>query len=642
MNASSFDRVTAALEGAGRLVRYRGEQQAVAQCPAHDDHDPSLSIRHMGQQVNLHCFVGCDNNDVVDALGLTMADLFDDPKGPRYEYRDQLDGIVKSVRRTPDKQFIQSGKTKVSILYRLPQVIEAVKAGRTIYLVEGEKDVEALETIGAVATTAPMGASNVGKVDMAPLHGATVVAIVDKDAAGQKWASKVHDALDGKARSLTFKQAAVGKDAADHLTADRALDELEDLKLDDPDTEPMPRLWRATDLAGIKQPEWLAKDRLPKSAVTILVGDEGIGKSLLWVWIIAAVTTGKPLTEFGIPARVPGVVVLVLTEDEWSYTVRPRLEVAGADLDMIRVICTDVDGAGAPVFPRDMHLLTSMDEPPALVVVDAFLDTVPGNLQLRDPQQARRALHPWKETATITKAAIMLLTHTNRVDSKNARDKYGITSELRKKARMTLFAQQDDDGNMVVGPDKSNITGSVPASKFTIQPVQKFEPTLDHDGTVPLLTYIGESNMTARDYIEANYATQHGEDADERDEAATWLREYLIDQGGSAPAGDVIKKAQAVGLAKTTLTRARKRAGVTTGKSGMAGGWVWTLEESTPPEESTEGTEGTASRDMDSSVPSVVPSVDVGHCTECHHTLTNNSSVTPGLCIRCADERKAS
>jgi hypothetical protein len=34
--------------------------------------------------------------------------------------------------------------------------------------------------------------------------------------------------------------------------------------------------------------------------------------------------------------------------------VRPRLDVAGADLDMIRVICIDKDGSGAPIFPRDL------------------------------------------------------------------------------------------------------------------------------------------------------------------------------------------------------------------------------------------------------------------------------------------------
>jgi hypothetical protein len=72
---------------------------------------------------------------------------------------------------------------------------------------------------------------------------------------------------------------------------------------------------------------------------------EGIGKSLFWVWLVAYITTGTAFPGFGIPAREPGLVVLVLTEDDWSKDVRPRLELAGADLGMIKVICTDTDGS---------------------------------------------------------------------------------------------------------------------------------------------------------------------------------------------------------------------------------------------------------------------------------------------------------
>ena len=47
-----------------------------------------------------------------------------------------------------------------------------------------------------------------------------------------------------------------------------------------------------------------------------------------------------------------------------------------------------------------MELITEADPKPDLVVVDAWLDTVPASLQVKDPQQARIALHPWKDAAT--------------------------------------------------------------------------------------------------------------------------------------------------------------------------------------------------------------------------------------------------
>jgi DNA primase len=49
----------------------------VARCPAHDDKDPSLSLREADDgRVLLHCFAGCPAYDVVTAVGLELSDLF--------------------------------------------------------------------------------------------------------------------------------------------------------------------------------------------------------------------------------------------------------------------------------------------------------------------------------------------------------------------------------------------------------------------------------------------------------------------------------------------------------------------------------------------------------------------------------------
>ena len=61
------------------------------------------------------------------------------------------------------------------VLYSLPRVIEAVAAGRTIYVVEGEKDVHAIERAGEVATCNPGGAGKWREDYSAALAGAKVV-----------------------------------------------------------------------------------------------------------------------------------------------------------------------------------------------------------------------------------------------------------------------------------------------------------------------------------------------------------------------------------------------------------------------------------------------------------------------------------
>src|SRR5437879_13763250 len=55
-------------------------------CPAHNDHDPSLSIT-TGQdgRLLLLCRAGCSTEAVIAALGLTVADLFPEPTGPAHQ-----------------------------------------------------------------------------------------------------------------------------------------------------------------------------------------------------------------------------------------------------------------------------------------------------------------------------------------------------------------------------------------------------------------------------------------------------------------------------------------------------------------------------------------------------------------------------
>jgi len=340
----------------------------------------------------------------------------------------------------------------------------------------------------------------------------------------------------------------------------------------------LPRLWHATDLKPAAPPRWLAKGRLPLAAISLLVGDEGIGKSLLWVLIAGAVTTGKALPAFGIPARDPSRILLVCTEDDWTTTVRPRLDVAGADLSMVDVICIEDDGSGAPVFPRDLHLISHAGTTWALIVVDAWLDTVAAGLSVRDPQQARQALHPWKEIASATDAAVLLLTHTNRVASTNPRDRYGATGELRKKARMTLFAQADEDGHLVVGPEKTNTAAPIPATVFSITAVQHFPPSEDNDGTVPILTYVGESEMTAREHLAAT--AEVGGDEPGGNPARSFVHSYLMKEGGEALAFDVLKAGRGSGFGDQELKDARRRhrnPRIESRKSSFGDGWVWAI-----------------------------------------------------------------
>jgi AAA domain len=334
-----------------------------------------------------------------------------------------------------------------------------------------------------------------------------------------------------------------------------------------------PRVWDAVDLKASEQPRWLANGRLPRAAVSLLLGDEGIGKSLLWVLLVAHITTGKPFEGFGIPAREPGLVVLVITEDDWSTAVLPRLEAVGADLNMIKIICTEQDGSGSPVFPNDIELIDAIEPSPEMVVVDCWLDTVPAGKKVSDAQQARQVLHPWKESANRIGSAVLLLGHTNRMSSANPREKYGATYALRQKARMTLFAQLDEDGHLQVGPEKANGAAILPASTFKVDTVSRFCPTDEHDGRVPLLTYVGESAKTAREHLADNYASNR--DTGGQDDATGWLAALL----GPGPrwSTDVHRAREAAGISEKKLKLAKRRLNVESARAEADGPWFMRL-----------------------------------------------------------------
>ncbi|HVX19209.1 MAG TPA: hypothetical protein VHA73_14355 [Acidimicrobiales bacterium] len=106
------------------------------------------------------------------------------------------------------------------VLYRLPQVMDAKRTRKMIFVVEGEKDADALAAAGVVATCNPGGALKWRPAHTAYLAGAERVTIVaDRDAIGRRHAKQLYDALRPVVENIVVKIAKEGKDASDHLAA---------------------------------------------------------------------------------------------------------------------------------------------------------------------------------------------------------------------------------------------------------------------------------------------------------------------------------------------------------------------------------------------------------------------------------------
>ena len=349
-----------------------------------------------------------------------------------------------------------------------------------------------------------------------------------------------------------------------------------------------PRLWRANDLKPAEPTRWLVRGHLPLGQVAVLVGDEGIGKSLWWVLIVAHVTTGTACRDLGLAAREPRDVLLVLTEDSWTADVRPRLEAAGADLGRVVVVAEDDDGSGSPIFPRDMWLIVRGAEglDLALVVVDAWLDTVDSGKQVKDPQQARQALHPWRNTAATTGASVLLLAHSNRSDVGSLRDKVGATAALRQKARVLLYAAQppESQGVMYLGPNKANSMAIAEAIAYKVDIIQTRPATDDDPGTIARLSVLGRTGATMEDhYIKWRAEQRKAEHPSADDRARAWLLAYIdangedTDLGRKVAAKAAQQAAHVDGHNPDRLARIVRSVNGYAGPDGPGAPWIYRL-----------------------------------------------------------------
>ena len=221
-----------------------------ATCPAHPDSTPSLSISEgKGGKTLMSCHAGCKIEKIVAVMGLQMSDLFPPIAKPQlvktYDYQDAMGNLLYQVcryfpknfkQRRPDGQggFKWSMKGVERVLYRLPDVVTAIAAKKIIFIVEGEKDVHALQKLGIHATCNPGGASNWLPQYTESLSGASIIIIADKDKTGREHAQLVAGALHGKASGLRVLELPNRgtnkvKDAYDWVSAGGNLEELREI-----------------------------------------------------------------------------------------------------------------------------------------------------------------------------------------------------------------------------------------------------------------------------------------------------------------------------------------------------------------------------------------------------------------------------
>lgn len=170
------------------------------------------------------------------------------PLGPsnHYIYRDENGELLFRVVRGRGKRFYQErfedggwkkglARNTQRVLYNMPAVMDAATHRKVVFVVEGEKDADALIAQGVTATTNPGGAGKWRDEYSFMLMGVRYVVIIwDNDQQdpktgrypGQEHALQVEASLKTCGVPVRLARASEGKDVFDHLAAGRTVDQL--------------------------------------------------------------------------------------------------------------------------------------------------------------------------------------------------------------------------------------------------------------------------------------------------------------------------------------------------------------------------------------------------------------------------------
>lgn len=326
--------------------------------------------------------------------------------------------------------------------------------------------------------------------------------------------------------------------------------------------------------------KWLWPNRIPLGKISLLVGDPGIGKSFLSLYIAAQVSTGRPWID-STRSTKPASVVILTAEDDLADTVGVRLKAAGANLDKIHyidAIVTPESRRGLYNLTKDVDILikTLQVLPDVkLVIIDPITAYMEGKNENKNAE-VREYLNPLTELARVADISILGISHFNKNQMTQAAayrvlGSIGFTAAVR--AVWLVHQDPEDEIKRLFVPLKGNLSKNPTGLSFT------FTST-----TVPTETGLADSAYCSFSsdivYLTAEQLMAPREKkSPKKDAAAEWLQDYLKD--GPKFANEIFNVGSQMGFSQRTLERVKSKLAVQSVKSfesdGLTGKWEWSL-----------------------------------------------------------------
>lgn len=367
---------------------------------------------------------------------------------------------------------------------------------------------------------------------------------------------------------------------------------------------------------------WLWQNRIPLGKLTVLMGDPGLGKSLLTISVASVVSIGGTFKDDATAEQ--GAVVLLTAEDGLADTVRPRLDAAGANIEQVYALrsvkdkATDLIGRMFQLSQDILLLEEAITRTGAKLVIMDPLNAYLGGVDSHKAAEVRAVLAPLSAMAERTGVAVLVVHHLNKGTSANALYRAGGSLDFVAAARSVLGVAPDpnEPERRQLVSVKVNIAQRPVGLGYRVKSSNPLKAT-----AAPIIEWDSEPVLVDPTTAFSNNET--GEERGFRAELREFLEELLKD--GPVPAS-VVKNAvkdRLGGASETTFRKCRLEMGIRVKLKGFgsAGQWFWSLPDTsddqrdpdtpqttTPGGTSTQGVSEGVSGEIRTGEPPAVPS----------------------------------
>lgn len=312
-----------------------------------------------------------------------------------------------------------------------------------------------------------------------------------------------------------------------------------------------------------KEVEWLWYPYIPYGKIIIIEGDPGEGKTTLVLKLAAALSRGLPLPCDDDKEYEPIHIIYQTAEDGIEDMIKPRLEKAGADCSMIRVI----DETDKELSMTDDRLEQAIIETGArLIILDLIQAYIGATVDMHRANEIRPVLKHLGIIAEKHNCAIILIGHMNKASGSKSTYRGLGSIDIQATARSVLLvARLRDKPNIrIMAHDKSSLAPAGDAIGF--------EMTEDNG-----MVCIGPYDITIDELLSGN----EGRGKKKLDIAENFIKEYF-GSNKVIPSNEIMMEAAKRSIKRNTLLSAKKKLGITSDKEKAEDGtiyWTWVMPE---------------------------------------------------------------